>query len=158
VGAGEALSALGGVVLVAAMFLDWFGVDVSGRLPGIEALGRTIKPVNAWQAFDAIDIVLLFAAVLALATALAAIAGSGLRLPIETAVLVAALGALAAALIAWRLADPPITQLTSPTVTVDVTREVGAYLGLVAAAAIAAGGWLALRRGQPADDGRHGLS
>jgi hypothetical protein len=71
--------------------------------------------------------------------------------------IVAALGGIAFLLIAFRLISPPDLEIAIPgggslrvsdfpdDIPTDVTRKVGPWVGLVAAAAIAFGGYLSMR-------------
>src|SRR4051794_37988361 len=84
---GELLSAAAGAMLLATLFLPWYGLDLDGR-----------ATADAWQAFGVIDVVLF-------ATAVAAI-----TLPIargRARWLIAGLAALALLLVVARIIDPP---------------------------------------------------
>ena len=139
---GAALAAAGGVLLVVAMFLDWYALEVSGgRVPGAERLASSAR-LDAWQAFAWIDLLLLTAAVLAVASAGFGAAASRLASP----VVVGACGAVAAILVLWRLVDPPLVRGEVFTFTVDVVVKPGALLGLLGALSITAGGVLRIRK------------
>lgn len=132
--AGAILAAAGGVLLVASMFGDWYTIDVSGgRVPGAEQLAREAS-VNAWQAFAWIDMLLFAAAVFAVFYALF---GASARLSPR---LVLAAGAVAAGAIAYRLGDPPLVGGQVFTFTVHVSPRAAAFLGLLGALMIVAGG------------------
>jgi hypothetical protein len=138
------------------MFLPWFGLGgeaaeaveqaqqvaeefgIGGDAPDTDA--------NAFQSFEVIDLVLLAAAVVAIGLAVAALTGAGPLPPAANAVAVG-LGALGALLVLYRLIDPPDAFGSLPSVPgfeVEVSRKIGAFLGLIAAAAVALGGWLAM--------------
>ena len=132
--AGAILAAAGGVLLVASMFQEWYTIDVSGgRVPGAEQLAREAS-VNAWQAFAWIDMLLFAAAVFAVFYALF---GASVRLSPR---LVLAAGSVAAGAIAYRLGDPPLARGQVFTFTVDVSPRAAAFLGLLGALMIVAGG------------------
>ena len=77
------------------------------------------------------------AAVLALSVGIVVLARLSVSYPVAGSSVAAGLGVLALALIVYRLINPPGTG--------DVDREVGAWLGLVAAAGVAWGGWLGMQ-------------
>jgi hypothetical protein len=141
---GEMVAAGSGIALFLIMFaFKWFTVanDPTG-------LGDS----NAWQAFTVIDLVLFLVALLPVGLALARGAGVDLRsLPGRPDLLVASAGALACALILFRLLDVPDLKVEYQGVTESgeeiggVDRGVGIYLGLIASAGIAVGGYTAMR-------------
>jgi hypothetical protein len=61
--------------------------------------------------------------------------GTSVNLPVAASALTAGLGILATLLILYRIIDPPG----------DAAREFGVFLGLIAAAGIAVGGWLSMQ-------------
>jgi hypothetical protein len=137
---GELIAAISGVALFIIMFLSWFGgsIEVEGvgevDLGLAEAVGVDTT-FNAWQAFDFIDIVLLLTVIVAVGLAVMAAAGSSVNLPVAASALTAGFGILATLLILYRIIDPPF----------GAGREYGVYLGLIAAAGIAIGGWMAMQ-------------
>jgi hypothetical protein len=140
-GPGELLAGAGGALLLVAMFLPWFGLDGRVRVPGtgqVISVGR--DPLNAWEAFGAIDVVLAIVAVLALAVLAVAL----VRSPPSALVAVAAGGAAAGALlIVYRLIDVPDIPIGDAGDTAYETgRKLGAFFGLICTAAIAWGAGL----------------
>src|SRR5215211_4663891 len=124
------------------MFFSWFGAPETnivtpaggiqidlGEVPGADTTA------NAWQSFDFIDIVLLVTIIVAVGLAVMSAMGSSVNLPVAASALTAGLGILATLLILYRIIDPPS----------DADREFGVFLGLIAAAGIAAGGWLSMQ-------------
>ena len=121
---GEWIAGAGGVALLAAMFLHWYG---AGPLK-----------TTAGQAFDVLDVVLLLLALVPLGLVVAQATRRSPSIPVAFSVLTALAGALAALLILYRILDQP-----GANEVVDV--QAGAWLGLLAALVIAAGGWRSMR-------------
>jgi hypothetical protein len=143
VSVGEMVAAVSALALFIFMFLPWFGVDsVEGF--GVGDIGID---ANAWEAFSFIDILLFLAVVVVIGLVLASAAASTPDLPQPPATVIAAAGALAVVLILFRLIFPPGVD-TGVDVDVDMGRKIGAFLGLIAAAGIAYGGWRAMNEGQ----------
>jgi hypothetical protein len=111
--AGELLAALGGLIVIVALFLDWYG------------------PADGWSAFEALDLVIAALALCAIAVAASSF-GAGWPLGPRTLLPV---GLLLLVIIAVQLADPP------PAVP-DGDLEAGAWLALGGAALVLLGGIL----------------
>jgi purine-cytosine permease-like protein len=128
---GEMVAAVSGLLLFIFMFVGWYGVeDVSGS-------------ANAWESFSFIDILLFLAAVVAVSIAvLRAADAMPAELPAPPGLIVAGAGALAVLLILFRLIATPDFDVLG--VDVDTTRKIGVFLGLLAAAGIAYGGYMAM--------------
>jgi hypothetical protein len=137
---GELIAAVSGIALFIIMFLSWFGgsIEVEGvgevDLGLAEAVGVDTT-FNAWQAFDFIDIVLLVTVIVAVGLAVLGAAGSSVNLPVAASALTAGFGILSTLLILYRIIDTPF----------GAGREYGVYLGLIAAAGVAIGGWMAMQ-------------
>jgi hypothetical protein len=127
---GEAIAGTSAVVLFIVMFLPWFGVDA-------EAIGISEASIsfNAWESFDFIDLVLLVTIVVAVGMAIATMAAQTVALPVAASGLTAGLGILSTLLVLYRVIDPPE----------GLGREFWAFIGLIAAAGIAYGGWYAMQ-------------
>jgi hypothetical protein len=133
---GEIVAGLGGLALIGAMFLDWFGVSslVTGgqfapaSIPGVKETG-----VDAWQSLDFIDFCLLVAGLAAIKMGGLRALGKRLNTSFPLSAAVAVLGSIAAVLILWRIFDPPA----------DGSLKVGVFLGLGGAIAIGYGAYLA---------------
>jgi hypothetical protein len=135
---GEKLAGAAGIALLLIMFIfDWFSIDVGGGVVEIDAGG------NAWQWFGFIDIVLFLAAVAGIALAVVAATRSDVDLPITLSAITAGIGILALLLVIYRIIDPPGGDAEA--FGVDVGRDIGVWLGLIATAGVAAGGWLAMQ-------------
>ena len=131
--AADLVAGAGGLALLASMFLHWYAVDV--LLTGGPPLRAE---ATAWQAFSVLDVVLALLALVPLALVVLQATRRSPALPVLFSVLSTVAGMLAAFLIACRLLDQP-----GPNDLVDV--EAGAWLGLLAALVIAAGGWRSTR-------------
>lgn len=124
VDAGAFVAALGGVLLLVSLFLDWFGDGGEG--------------VSAWTVFEIVDLLLAAIALLAISTFLSR-AGVERRVPDVSLVL---LGGAAAVLVASQLInEPPLAQAAE-----DVERGTGAWLGLAGSAILLAGAVMSVAR------------
>ncbi|HXR29585.1 MAG TPA: hypothetical protein VN752_00415 [Solirubrobacterales bacterium] len=132
---GERIAGIGGLALLLIMFLfAWYSFGVPG--------------VNGLDAFDAFDdwlnIILVFTAFSGMCLALF---GNGVaRLEVSLSVITAALGAISSVLLLIFLISPPgVPTLGEAAVEVSLERELGIWLGLVSAIAIAIGGYMAMQ-------------
>jgi hypothetical protein len=137
-GPGELLTGAGGALLLVALFLPWFGLDGRVRVPGsgqVITVGR--DPLNAWESFTALDILLALLAAVALAVLVVAL----VRTPRAALVAAAAGGAaVGALLIIYRLIDvPDIPVGDAGDTTYETGRKLGAFFGLLCTAGIAWG-------------------
>jgi multidrug transporter EmrE-like cation transporter len=130
---GELIAGVSGVALFIIMFLTWFELpEVTAQ--AVEQLGGDTSE-SAWTAFDFIDLVLLLAAVAGVGLTVLAAAQSNVQLPVAASAITAGLGIFATLLVLYRVLDPPS----------DLDRAYGLYLGLLASAGIAVGGWMAMQ-------------
>ena len=121
------MSACAALALLALMFtLKWYGVD---GIPGHSALYRT---VNAWEALSVIRWLMLATILVAVITPLVHAAAGPSR---GSGALVAALSGITALLLAYRV----LIELPDSNAVLD--QKLGAYLGLLAAVAIAVGSY-----------------
>ena len=150
VSVGEMIAGVSALALFIFMFLPWFGVDsVEGF--GVGDIGID---ANAWEAFSFIDILLFLVTVVVLGLVLATAAAATPDLPRPPATVIAAAGALAVVLILFRLIFPPGVD-SAVDVDIDMGRKIGIFLGLIASAGIAYGGWRAMSEaGAPTPAGR----
>jgi hypothetical protein len=121
--AGELVGAFGGLGLLVATFLPWYSAGGEN--------------VTAWQAFSVTDVILAAAAAVALSVAACVLFRISVSYPVAGSSVATGLGTIAAVLIVIRLIDPPGGG------GVDV--EIGAWLGLVCAAAITLGGYMGMQ-------------
>lgn len=144
-GRGELIAAVSGLALFILLFLPWFGVggDVGEAFEQsrefAEGLGFATPDAdanfNAWESFDLIDLVLAVTAIVAVGAGVAGAAARAVALPVAASAITAGLGILSTLLVLYRVLDPAD----------DASRKFGLFLGLVAAAGIAVGGWLAMQ-------------
>lgn len=139
---GEKIAGVSGPLLFIFMFLDWFGVEFS-RAGGSVSLGSGTGG-NAWDALDFIPFVLLLAIVVALLNVAMRLGDSDHAPPASFNVAVAILGGVSTLLVLFRIIDPPSFGDFGG-VSADATLEFGIFLGLIAAAGIAFGGYRAMR-------------
>jgi hypothetical protein len=143
-GRGEMIAAVSAVALLLIMFIfKWFGVEIDS---GLGDLGTASVSANAWQSFGVIDLILFITIVVAVGLAVMKANQQSVNLPVAASALVAGLGILSVLLILFRIISPP--DFGSGGVSIDGlshTRKIGAFLGLIASAGIAYGGYLAMQ-------------
>ena len=122
--AGEWLAAVAGLTLLVSLGLPWYENSQTG------------DTVSGFEVFTVVDILLVLVAAVGLALALLQATQTSPALPVAFGVLTVAAGLIGVLLVLYRLID-------SPNELVDVTS--GAWLGLVAVAALTAGGWLSIK-------------
>jgi uncharacterized membrane protein YhaH (DUF805 family) len=132
---GEKIAGVSGVLLFIFMFFDWFSVSVSNGFFGVAASG------NAWDWLDVIPIILLIAVVAAVGVAVVRLTDAVFEPAISMNAVVAVLGAISFLLILYRIVSPPDSGFSE----VDVSPAFGIFLGLIAAAGIAYGGYRAMQ-------------
>jgi hypothetical protein len=120
---GELVGAISGLGLLVVSFLPWYSAGGQNA--------------TAWQAFSVVDLVMAAAAVAALSAAIVSLARLSVSYPVAGSAMTAGFGALALLLIAYRLINPPGSG--------DLDREIGSWLGLIAAAGITLGGYLGMQ-------------
>jgi hypothetical protein len=116
---GDWIALIGGVVMLVALFLPWYSAGD--------------QSVTAWEAMALDDVILAITALLAIGATLVVAIPRLMSVSVATtslAILPAAVGLVLT-----------IYRLVSPAPEVDVSLEIGAWLGLAATAAIAYGAW-----------------
>ncbi len=174
---GALVAGAAGALLLVLMFLPWFEAgsikfDIE-QLPGvtldIEGLPTEFEfseqeveslagqsgqdtSADAWDSLGFIKLMLVLAAGAAIGLLVTNLAG--FRLPRVAYSVVAGLGVLATALVLFRVISPPeFLELSGGLVPTDVDaeisigRQIGVWLGLLAAAGVALGGFVALSAG-----------
>jgi hypothetical protein len=139
---GEKIAGVSAVLLFVFMFFTWFGVEVSGstgisgEVPGAGG--------SAWDALEFIPIILVITIVVALINVFLRLSDSEYEPPVSMNVAVTVLGGLSVLLVLFRIVDPPSFGSFGG-VSVDGTLELGIFLGLLASAGIAYGGYKAMQ-------------
>ena len=133
---GEALAAAGGLALLVVMFLGWYTHLTTSSSSGT---GRTL---SAWEAFTVTDVLLLLVALLPLALAVATVTQRAPAIPVGLGVLTMATALIVGLVLLYRILNEP-----GPDDLVEV--RIGAWLGLLCLALIAAGAWIATEDERP---------
>lgn len=130
------ISAASALVLLPIMFLlEWFGTVglPRSRRSGLETAE------NAWRVLTYTRWLMLLAAAVALGSVVLHASQRSHGARTDTSVVVAALGTVTAAMLAYRV----LINLPDPSSVVDI--KIGAYLGLLAAIGITLGGYDSIR-------------
>ncbi|HEX5983678.1 MAG TPA: hypothetical protein VFY69_05660 [Solirubrobacterales bacterium] len=135
---GEKIVGVSAVLLFIFMFFDWFSVDFSG-----EGLFSVSVAGNAWEVFSYIDLFLMLTILVAVAIVVIRLADALVEPPVSLNAVVAVLGGIAVLLILYRIIDPPGD--TEGLTGVEINPALGIFLGLIAAAGIAYGGYRAMQ-------------
>jgi hypothetical protein len=142
-GVGEIVAGISGLALFVFMFLPWYGVDAVGGfgVNGVDA--------SAWEAFSFIDILLFLVCVVVVGLVIVALAETTPDMPAPPAQIIMVAGIVALVLILFRLLFTPGVDANGFEIDVDFGREIGIFLGLIAAAGITYGGWRASNEPKP---------
>jgi hypothetical protein len=130
---GQLVAAISAVALFIISFLPWFGISGGVVVQGVGAVGGS-ENFSLWQAENPLDIYLLIVILVALVPALLALAGGGGDAPLAPFA-TCLLGGVGTLLILYQVFDTPG----------DLDRKVGLFLGLIACAGIAVGGYLSMQ-------------
>jgi len=117
---GRALSAIGALIVILALFMTWYRIDRGGGV---------VDDTTGWQTFTNLRFVILGGGILTLLSAI----------PAQTRPILIArtlLGLVLAVLILRRIIDPP----GPPEVLDPVSSQIGVYAGLLGAVLVALGG------------------
>lgn len=136
---GEMIAAVSALALFIILFLPWYGIDSVEGI-GVGGLGGSL---SAWEAFSFVDILLFLACIVVIGLVVARAASATPDLPQPPATIIAAAGALALLLVLFRLIFAPGLDTGGVDIDVDMGRKIGVFLGLIASAGIAYGGWRA---------------
>jgi hypothetical protein len=131
--AGEWIAALSGVALLVSLFLPWYGAGAEDDASG-------------WQALAAVDIALALVAAFAVALLLVTATQRVPAVPVALSTIVTLVGMIGVVLVLIRLAGVPGG---------FDGRELGVWLGLIAAIGIVAGAALAMHDERLSPDGGH---
>jgi hypothetical protein len=135
---GELIAAIGGVLLLIALFLvDWYSAGTSITLP----LGTTVKVQGNFGAWDGegffgfiANLIVLAAAIAAIALAVLTATSRTVALPVAASAITASLGIAAVLMVLLRM-------LFQPGPNDLISLEFGIFLALVASVLVAFGGW-----------------
>ena len=135
------IAAASAVALLLIMFIfKWFGLKASAG--GLSFEGSQ----NAWHAYGwFIVLVLLVVGFAAIGLALISGSEGDVGLPVAASSIVTGLGAIAVLIIIISIISPPDLGVDLSGTGIDHTRKIGVWLGLIAAAGIAYGGWRAMQ-------------
>ena len=136
---GDWVMGIGGVAVLAVMFMDWYEPTVNGN--PVLFHGRGLEH-NAWQAFAVNDVILAATAGLAIVAAVLTAFQPTAAVPLALSVLTSIVSILALLLVALRVIWPPA--LADGDVF-ETGRLTGAWLGLVAIAVLTAGALVSIR-------------
>ena len=139
---GEATAMVASIALFVLMFLGWYGTEISGQVGRI-SYGGLGEPTTAWDSLGWVAAVLALTIAAGVGAAVLRLRGSRMRPAIPANAVVAVLGGLSTILVLYRILNPPDFGAIGG-VTVEPTPRLPAYLGLVAAAGIAYGGYRAM--------------
>jgi hypothetical protein len=138
------IAAVSGLVLLIVMFVfDWFGAPGSdiadAAAQQAEELGLSVPDVdlgfNVWDSLEFIRWILLITGLVAVGLGIASAMSRDVALPVAGSALIAGLGILSVLLVLYRIIDPPS----------GADREIGVFLGLIATAGVAYGGWVSMQ-------------
>lgn len=133
---GEQIAAGSGALLFVFMFFNWFGISVD---TGLGSVGASF---NAWDSLSLIRFILLLTVIAAVGFVLLKASGNELSIPIPPSTVITLLGGLSVLLILYRIIDPPGG---SGLDGVGLGRQIGVFLGLIAAAGVTYGGYTAMQ-------------
>jgi hypothetical protein len=137
----RSLVALGAIALfVFLFFFDWYGGSVQGLLPGTHLSGAA-ESATGWQTFTISRWVWLLTIVFALGSTLASVSDYEHDGPVPLSAMTAGLGALASALIVYRIANHPGPSASAGSIRISYGIKPGIWFGLIAALAITVGGY-----------------
>jgi hypothetical protein len=129
---GQLVAAVAAIALFIISFLPWFGVSGAVTVGGTTIGGS--QNFSLWKAENPLDIYLLIVILVALVPAALAVMGDGADAPMA-AMATALLAGVGTLLILYQVFDTPG----------DLDRKIGLFLGLIACAGIAVGGYLTMQ-------------
>jgi hypothetical protein len=125
---GALLAGSGGIALLMSLWLDWFHVAIDTTLFNVSG------GVDAWQAFERIDVLLAVIGIVALCAAVATWSGSGELIPRPT---VGAAGIVALAAIGYALSARPPGSASLPGFVDSASLQHSGGFWIAAAGAVA---------------------
>jgi cytochrome bd-type quinol oxidase subunit 2 len=131
---GEKIAGIGAIALFLIMLIfDWYGVKGAANLGG----------ENAFDAYSLIDWILMLAVIAGVALAATRASQRRVDLPVALSALTTGLAGLGVLLILFRIISPPSFDILGR--SIDTSVKIGVFLGLIACAAVAYGGYLAMQ-------------
>ncbi|HEY3020909.1 MAG TPA: hypothetical protein VGJ32_11985 [Solirubrobacteraceae bacterium] len=141
--AGDLLAGLGGIALLAVMFVPWYGF-LEGPYSGTRDIAANNTEQSAWQAFHVTLVPLVLLALLGITLLATTVFERTSAWPVAAQVFTALVGTIASVWILLRLLNPP-----GPNFAVD--RRWGVWVGTALVLAITAGAWWSMRDADRAD-------
>lgn len=132
---GEKIAGVSAILLFVFMFFDWFTVSASNGFVSVSVGG------SAWDALDWIPIFLMIAIIAAVGVAVVRLSDAVFEPSVSINAVVAVLGIVSVLLILYRIVSPPSSGVDG----INVDPAVGIFLGLIAAAGVAYGGYRAMQ-------------
>jgi hypothetical protein len=120
-------------------FFKWYGVSSN-----VGSLGNVSFSKSGWDVFTNSRWIWLITIIVAIGAVVAVGASMKLELPVKPSVIVAGLGALSTLLILYRILHHPTASASYGSFHASVGIKIGIWLGLIAAAGITYGGYLAM--------------
>jgi hypothetical protein len=154
--AGDRLVAGGAIALfVVIFFFAWFGESIGGTLPASN-FSAASSSTSGWDTFTDSRWVWLLTIVVALGFVVTSARGRRVDTALQPGAIVMLLGSLSALLILYRIVHHPVASTSFGGFHASYGIKLGIWLGLIAALAIAAGGYLQLREQDMPDTGGSG--
>jgi cytochrome bd-type quinol oxidase subunit 2 len=146
----EWIVAAGGVILLVSTFMSWYGLTLSTPAGDTTLVSHWTE--DAWNAFTVVDVLLALVIITALALAFFQATRRSPAIPVSLSVLATVFGFIAVVAILFRIIVAPSLSVPGLRVPESAsanhlshTVEAGAWIGLIGAIAITAGGWLSMR-------------
>jgi hypothetical protein len=142
----DQVTGVGAIALLIFLFVfKWYGVSSSSSVGGVSFSASA----NGWNAFTNSRWLWIITIIAALAVVWMKVAQRELQLPVQPSVIVAGLGALSTIFILYRIINHPTAGASGTIAGVHYSAsagiKIGIWLGLIAAAAITYGGYLAMQ-------------
>jgi hypothetical protein len=126
-------------------FFKWFGESTSGASISGVNVGAANASYSGWHTFSNSRWIWLITIVVALVAVAVASGALKFQSPVQLSVAVAGLGALSTVLIFYRIVHHPSASASYGAFHVSVGIKIGIWLGLIAAAGVTYGGYLAMQ-------------
>jgi hypothetical protein len=126
-------------------FFKWFGESTSGASISGVNVGAANASYSGWHTFSNSRWIWLITIVVALVAVAVSSGALKFQSPVQLSVAVAGLGALSTVLIFYRIVHHPSASASYGAFHVTVGIKIGIWLGLIAAAGVTYGGYLAMQ-------------